>query len=310
VPIGEPIANTQIYILDQQQRLVPIGVAGELHIGGDGLARGYLKRPDLTAQSFIPNSFSVAPGARLYKTGDLARYLADGKIEYLGRLDHQIKIRGFRIELGEIESALSIHPSVRETVVIAHESVTGDKRLAAYLVLSADADISELRNHLRERLPEYMVPSDFVLLDRLPLTPNGKVDRRALPVPERSARDAKESYVAPRTPVEQMLAEIWGEVLRTERIGVHDNFFDAGGHSLLATQILSRVRHAFQVDIAVREFFTEPTIDTLAKTIVQNQASQVEQEDLAQMLAELEALSAEDTQQLLASDNHDAASRH
>jgi amino acid adenylation domain-containing protein len=307
VPIGEPIANTQIYILDQQQRLVPAGIAGELHIGGAGLARGYLNRADLTAERFIPDSFSVTPGARLYKTGDLARYRAGGKIEYLGRLDHQIKIRGFRIELGEIEATLGRHPEVRETVVVANESASGEKRLAAYVVLSQETavDISHLRSYLREQLPEYMVPSDFVLLDRLPLTPNGKVDRRALPAPERPLREV-ESYIAPRTPVEQMLAEIWTEVLRTERLGVHDNFFDAGGHSLLATQILSRVRHAFQVDISVREFFTEPTIDALAKTIVQNQARQVEQDDLAQMLAELEALSMEDTQQLLASDKPDA----
>jgi amino acid adenylation domain-containing protein len=286
-PIGRPIANTQIYLLDAHLQPVPIGVSGEVHIGGAGLARGYLNRTDLTAEKFIPNPFSEEPGARLYKTGDLACYLPDGNIEFLGRIDHQVKIRGFRIELGEIESVLGQHPGVREAVVLAREddenpksktctepgrsieNLKSDKRLVAYVVPRREPapTINELRSFLKEKLPEYMVPSAFVFLDPLPLTPNGKIDRKRLPALDQNRPEPEESYVAPRTPVEELLAEIWAEVLKLDKVGIHDNFFDLGGHSLLATQVISRVRNTFQVEVAVRSLFEMPTVAGLADAI-------------------------------------------
>ncbi|MGB8690508.1 MAG: amino acid adenylation domain-containing protein [Microcoleus sp.] len=265
IPIGRPIANTQLYILDSDLQPVPIGVPGELHIGGIGLARGYLNRPDLTDEKFIPNPFSNEPGSRLYKTGDLARYLPDGNIEYLGRIDNQVKIRGFRIELGEIEAVLSQHPDVRETVVIARKNVTGDKQLVAYVVCHQQPSpaISDLRRFLKEKLPEYMVPGAFVVLEALPLTPNGKVDRRALPAPEKRS-ELEESFVAPRTPIEEILASIWGNILSIDSVGVSDNFFELGGHSLLATQVISRVRDTLAVELPLRSLFEAPTIAEFA----------------------------------------------
>jgi acyl-CoA synthetase (AMP-forming)/AMP-acid ligase II/acyl carrier protein len=270
VPIGRPIANTQVYILDRRSNPVPLGVPGELHIGGEGLARGYLNRPELTAESFIPDPFFDEPGSRLYKSGDLARYLPDGNIEFLGRNDHQVKIRGFRIELGEIEAALAEHPTVRENVVVAREEEPGDKRLVAYLVpqpRQSTPTVRELRGHLKQKLPEYMVPTDFVVLDALPQTPNGKVDRRALPMPERSVVTLDSAYVAPRTPAEEALAEIWAEVLRAKQVGAHSDFFELGGHSLLATRIVSRVREVFQVELPLRALFEEPTVAGLAERV-------------------------------------------
>ncbi|MBW4546343.1 MAG: amino acid adenylation domain-containing protein [Symplocastrum torsivum CPER-KK1] len=265
VPIGRPIANMQIYLLNKYLNPVPIGVPGEIHIGGAGIARGYLNRPELTNQKFIPNPFSDEPGQRLYKTGDLARYLSDGNIEFLGRLDHQVKIRGFRIELGELESTLLQHPSVRETAVIAREDIPSDKRLVAYIVPNPEQTptIDGLRRFLKQKLPDYMVPSAFVLLNTLPLTPNGKVDRRALPVPDQSRPDQSVKFMAPRTSIEQQLADIWAEVLRLEQVGVHDNFFELGGHSLLATQVISRLRQAFGVELPVRALFEAPTVADL-----------------------------------------------
>jgi amino acid adenylation domain-containing protein/non-ribosomal peptide synthase protein (TIGR01720 family) len=269
VPIGRPIANTQIYLLDAQLQPVPIGVAGELHIGGVGLARGYLHRPDLTAEKFIPHPFSPEPGARLYKTGDLARYLPEGAIEFLGRLDQQVKIRGFRIELGEIEAVLRHHPAVGEVVVLARDEGPGEKRLVAYVVpLPAQSvPLSELRSFLQAKLPDYMVPAAFVLLPALPLTPNGKLDRRALPPPEQGRPELKRAYVAPRTPTEEVVAGLWAQVLGIEQVGVEDNFFELGGHSLLATQVLSRLRTAFQVELPLRALFEAPTVAGLAQSI-------------------------------------------
>jgi len=269
VPIGHPIANTQVYILDRYLQPIPIGGPGELYIGGHGVARGYHNRPDLTADSFIPNPFSDEPGARLYKTGDLARYLPDGNIEFLRRIDHQVKIRGFRIESGEIEAVLRQHSMVRETVVVAREDGRGDKSLAAYVVpvRGESPTISDLRGFLRQRLPDYMVPSAFVMLDELPLTPNGKVDRRALPPPDQIRLDLEQAFVAPRTPVEETLASIWAQVLDIERIGVYDDFFDLGGHSLLATQFVSRVRQEFKVELPLVRLFESPTIAGLADHI-------------------------------------------
>ena len=274
VPIGRPIANTQVYLLDDQLQPVPIGVPGELYIGGDGLARGYLNRPDLTALAFIPNPFSDKPGARLYKTGDLARYLADGNIEFLGRVDNQVKIRGFRIELGEIEAALLQHPDVREAVVIVREDIPGDKRLVAYVVPKVEAvqeaalpTVGELRSFLLAKLPDYMVPGAFVFLEAMPLTPNGKIDRRALPAPDTSHRELEDKFVAPNTPTEEILAAIWAEVLGLQLVSINDNFFELGGHSLLATQIISRIREAFSIELPLRHLFEAPTIASLSHSI-------------------------------------------
>jgi amino acid adenylation domain-containing protein len=269
VTIGRPLANTRVYVVDACMRPVPVGVAGELLIGGEGLARGYLNRPALTAERFIPHPFSAEPGARLYRTGDLARFLPDGRLDFLGRLDHQVKVRGFRIELGEIESALLRHESVREAVVVAKEAAAGDLRLVAYLSGGGShvPPIPELRTYLKELLPEYMVPSIWVALERLPLTPNGKVDRKALPEPEASRPGPDESYVAPRTPVEEVLADIWSEVLGAERVGVEDNFFDLGGHSLLVTQVASRVRSTLNVELPLRAVFESPTVAELASRV-------------------------------------------
>jgi amino acid adenylation domain-containing protein len=264
-PIGRPIPNARIYILDSALRPAPIGVAGELHIGGMGLARGYLNRPELTAAKFIPDPFSVEPGARLFKTGDLARYLPDGNIEFLGRGDDQVKIRGVRIELGEIEAALGQHPAVRKVVVLAREDVPGDKRLVAYAIADSTAD--ELRRFLKDRLPDHLVPTAFVLLEAFPLLSSGKVDRRALPAPERTRPDLDKAFVAPRTPTEELLAGIWARLFDIERVGIHDNFFDLGGHSLLATQAISRMREALRVEIPLRRLFERPTVAGLADSI-------------------------------------------
>ena len=269
IPIGRPIPNSQAFILDDRLRLVPIGVAGHLYIGGRGLARGYLGRPNLTAEKFIPDPFSHVSGARLYKTGDLARYRLDGNIEYLGRSDYQVKIRGFRVELGEIEATLGQHPAVREAVVLAKGDESEDKRLVAYVVThGANRPTSEvLRGFLQDKLPEHMMPAVFVFLDALPLTANGKVDRRELPTPDDRRPDLDEAFVACRTPTEELLAEIWAQVLSVERVGVHDNFFRLGGHSLLATQVVSRIREAFQVEVPLRRLFEAPTIAGLAESI-------------------------------------------
>ena len=267
IPIGRPISNTQIYLLDRHLQPVPIGVLGELYIGGAGLARGYLNRPELTAERFVPNPFQskVNQNSKLYQTGDLARYLPDGNIEYLGRIDHQVKIRGFRIEPGEIEAVLSQHSEVRETVVMAREEPADNKRLVAYLVPhSPSLTIHSIRSFLQEKLPEYMIPSAFVLLPALPLTPNGKVDRRALPAPDAAAFEL--THVAPRTPTQEILASIWAEVLGLE-VGIDDNFFAVGGHSLLATQLISRVRQTFSVELPLAHLFEAPTIEKLSFAI-------------------------------------------
>jgi amino acid adenylation domain-containing protein/non-ribosomal peptide synthase protein (TIGR01720 family) len=277
ISIGRPISNTQIYILDQNLQPLPVGVPGELHIGGAGLARGYLNRPELTQEKFIPNPFEEVGVSKLYKTGDLARYLLDGNIEYLGRIDNQVKIRGFRIELGEIETALSQHPHVQASCVIAREDTPSDKRLIAYIVPQAQVTltISELRSDLKKKLPDYMVPSAIVILESLPLTPNGKVDRRALPASEPSS-ELLEKYVAPRSPIEEILALIWQQVLKVELVGRHDNFFELGGHSLLATQLISRVRNGLKVELPLRSLFAAPTIAQLAPSIQQLQQQNLE----------------------------------
>jgi amino acid adenylation domain-containing protein len=269
VPIGRPIANTQLYVLDAHLRPVPVGVAGELYIGGAGLARGYLGRPALTAERFLPDPHAPEPGRRIYRTGDLARWRADGGLECLGRVDHQVKIRGFRIELGEVEAALLRHPEVREAVAVAREDTPGDRRLVAYVVPrnGQAPTAAELRGRLGEALPDYMVPSAFVALDAMPLTPNGKVDRNALPAPEQVANAAPHAYVPPRGPIEEALAGIWAEVLGRPRVGIHDDFFELGGHSLLAAQVLARLRDTFAVEPPLRDFFDAPTIAGLARLV-------------------------------------------
>jgi amino acid adenylation domain-containing protein len=274
VPIGPPIANTQIYVLDVHLQPVPVGVPGELYIGGAGLARGYLHQPELTAEKFVPHPFSPEPGARLYRTGDLARYRPDGTLEFLGRLDQQVKLRGFRIELGEIEACLCQHPAVREGVVTAREDVPGERRLVAYVVANqAPAPpLSDLRRFLQATLPDYMVPTAFVFLDTLPLTPNGKVDRRALPAPEGGRPELDATYVAPRSEVEQSIAAVWQELLHIDRVGLHDNFFDLGGHSLLLVQVHSKLRRVFQTDIAIIDLFQYPTINALTTYLSQKKS--------------------------------------
>jgi amino acid adenylation domain-containing protein len=270
VPIGRPIANTEIYLLDEHRQAVPVGVAGELHIGGVGLARGYLNRPELTAEKFIPHPFSKAPGERLYRTGDLARYRAGGEIEYLGRLDHQVKLRGFRIELGELEAVLGRHESVREAVVIVREDGAGDeKQLVAYVTSSGDrhATPAELSSYMSECMPDYMVPAKFVVLEKLPLTANGKVDRKALPKPERKRDDELQSAARPVTEVEEVLCGIWSTVLKVEHIAIDDNFFELGGHSLLAVQLRSRIREAFDTDLELPTLFEFPTVAGMAARI-------------------------------------------
>jgi amino acid adenylation domain-containing protein len=268
ISVGRPIANTQAHVLDSNLQPVPAGVAGELYLGGYGVARGYHNRPELTAAKFIPNPFSGEPGARLYKTGDLARYLPDGNIEFLGRTDDQVKIRGFRIELGEIEAVLRQHPGVQQTAVIVHPDIRGEKGLAAYVTTQTDRlTIEDLRNFLKRRLPDYMVPSVFVLLENLPLTPNGKLDRKALPEPDQNRSGLEQSFVAPRNLVEETLARVWADLLKVERVSIHDNFFDLGGHSLLGTQVVSRVRSVFQVELSLRALFEAPTVAGLAEHI-------------------------------------------
>ncbi|MGB8954626.1 MAG: amino acid adenylation domain-containing protein, partial [Tumebacillaceae bacterium] len=286
VLIGRPLANTTAYILDNHLQPVPVGVVGELYVGGRQLARGYLNLPELTREVFLPHPFAKGEGEHIYKTGDLARYHVNGQIEHMGRVDSQVKIRGFRIELGEIESVLMQHASIQEAVVVVHE-VTGDKRLTAYLVLDSEhpADMTLWRSFLRDRLPTHMVPSAFMVLETMPLTPNGKVDRKALPVPDASAFRTEE-YVAPRTAVEETVSGIWADVLRLDRIGVTENFFEAGGHSLLATQVMSRLASTFSVQVPLKAMFEAPTVAELSAHI-----ERLQQEQQAVELIPLERVS-------------------
>ena len=288
VPIGPPLANTRFYVVDQFMNPVPIGIYGELLIGGAGLAHGYLGRPDLTAEKFVPDPFGSDPGARLYRTGDLVRYLEDGNLEFGGRLDHQVKVRGFRIELGEVEAALSRHDSVRSAVVVAREVRPGEQRLIAYVVGNESTPTpGEWRTFLIQRLPEYMIPSLFVSLDELPLLPNGKVNRHALPVPDASRPELRKAFVAPENPTQARLVEIWMNVLGIDRVGIHDDFFELGGDSILATRLVSRIRRIFGVELQLRELFWKSTVFELAAAI----------EEL--VIQQLEDLSEEEAQQLL-----------
>ncbi|HEX9937750.1 MAG TPA: AMP-binding protein, partial [Longimicrobium sp.] len=288
VPIGRPVANTRVYLLDEGGEPVPVGVAGELHIGGAGVVRGYLGRPEQTAERFVADPFSGAAGARLYRTGDLARWRPDGTIEFLGRTDFQVKVRGFRIELGEIEARLAEHPGVREGVVLAREDVPGDVRLVAYFVGAAEdaaagaVDAEALRAHLSASLPAYMVPAAYVRLERLPLTPNGKLDRKALPAPEGDAYASRE-YEAPVGKVEVALAEVWAELLNVERVGRWDNFFGLGGHSLLALQVVSWVRQEMGVELPLADVFEKPVLADLVGRILELRLARFDPEILARL---------------------------
>ena len=297
VSIGRPIANTTAYILDEFLRPAPIGVAGELHIGGAGMARGYINRPDLTAQKFITNPFSNRPSSQLYKTGDLVRYRADGNIEFLGRVDNQIKIRGFRVELEEIEQALRQHANISDCLVVLREDSDNDKRLVAYVVAREQSRpaVSELRNFLKAKLPSYMIPAAFEVIGSLPVMPNGKIDRRALPEPQ-TPIEMDESFAGPRTPIEELLATTWREVLKLEQIGIHDNFFDLGGHSLLAARVVSNVRTTMDVEFGMVDVFQAPTIASLAELLYPRAMQQAPEDELAVLLAELEGLSDEEAQ--------------
>ncbi|HEX8087553.1 MAG TPA: amino acid adenylation domain-containing protein, partial [Blastocatellia bacterium] len=265
--IGRPLANIRVYILDKELNPVPIGVHGEMHVAGACLARGYLGRADLTADRFIPDPFADEPGARMYKSGDLARYLPDLSVEFIGRVDQQVKIRGFRIELGEVESVLGHHPGVREAVVMAREDSPGDKRLVAYVTRRQQAGpgVNELRGYLKERLPDYMVPSAFVFMEALPLNANGKLDHRALPAPDQSRSVLEKTYAPPRTAIEQRLADVWAGVLGVDKIGIYDSFFELGGHSILAIQMMLKIRKSFDIDLPVTAMFHAPTISEFAR---------------------------------------------
>ncbi|MFP2903183.1 phosphopantetheine-binding protein, partial [Corallococcus sp. 4LFB] len=266
VPLGWPLAHSRLYVLDASLRPTPLGVPGELFVGGAQVTRGYLARPDLTAERYVPDPFSPAPGARMYRTGDRVRWLSDGRVEFLGRVDFQVKVRGFRVEPGEVATVLRGLEGVHEAVVVARQDSPGDTRLVAYVVPSSGTlDVASVRALLQQRLPEYMVPSAFVVLEALPLTPNGKVDRKALPVPQASTSST--GYVSPSTPTEELLASLWAEVLRVERVGIAEDFFALGGHSLLATQLVSRIRAAFGVEVPLRALFEAPTIAALAPRI-------------------------------------------
>ncbi len=274
--IGQALPNVQTYVLDRHLQAVPLGVPGELYIGGVGVARGYLERPELTAERFVPDPFSRSPGARLYRTGDLARRLPNGELEYRGRVDSQVKLRGYRIELGEIEAMLTRHPAIREAVVLLREDTAGDRRLVAYVVLEQEqlATPQELRSFLQQHLPMYMLPASWVRLEALPLTPSGKVDRRAFPIPDRLTSEHEGTWEMPQTPTQELLATIWAQVLRVEQVSRHAHFFESGGHSLLATQVVARVREVFGIELALRTFFQTPTLAGLAEEIDRARHSQ------------------------------------
>jgi acyl-coenzyme A synthetase/AMP-(fatty) acid ligase/acyl carrier protein len=261
-PIGRAIANTRVYLLNEDLEPVPVGVNGELYISGDGLARCYLQRPELTAEKFIPNPYGSA-GERMYRSGDTARYRSDGVLEFVGRTDQQVKVRGFRIELGEIEAVLGSHPQVQTAAIVARRTASGEQRVVGYVVATGEVTAAALRQYLRDKLPEYMVPAAIVLLAELPLTANGKLDRRALPEPE--LVDGEREYLKPATEMEELVAGVWQQVLGMERVGLHDNFFDLGGHSLLAVQVLALIRERLERTIPITDLFRFPTVRLMAR---------------------------------------------
>ncbi|MCI0485175.1 MAG: amino acid adenylation domain-containing protein [Blastocatellia bacterium] len=307
IPIGRPVANNRLYLLDENLAPVPVGITGNLFIGGDALARCYLNRPGLTAEKFIPDPYGARPGARLYSTGDTARFRLDGQIEFIGRNDNQVKLRGFRIELGEIEVAIRQHHLVKEAASVVREDTPGERQLVGYVTLTEQVKderdaLSQIIGHLRRKLPGYMVPSPLVVLSEMPLTPNGKIDRKSLPKPGQMRTGREDAYVPPRSAVEEVLAEIWSKVLGVERVGVYDSFFDLGGHSLLATQIISRVRDYFQVEVPLSAVFESPTVAGLALAVTQQQFELEESGNADLLLEELESLSDEEVERLLKSE--------
>jgi acyl-CoA synthetase (AMP-forming)/AMP-acid ligase II/acyl carrier protein len=290
--IGVPIPDLELYVLDQRQQRVPIGVTGEIYIGGAGVAKGYLNRQDLTAERFVPNPFTSdgQSPSRLYRTGDLARFLPDRDIEYLGRIDHQVKIRGFRVELGEIETNLTSHPAIRESIVVAHAQ-NAATTLVAYIVTDRDSPpaTDDLRAYLRQRLPDYMLPASFISMEEMPLTPNGKVDRKALPEPDTSRPVLTKGYVPPETEIEQRMAEIWQKVLGLEKVGRHDNFFDLGGDSISVMKMMICVSQVLGVETPPKTLFEMPTLADFAGSVEDS------------LIAEIESLSDEEAELLLAS---------
>jgi acyl carrier protein len=304
--VGRPLADLEVVLLDRRGEPVPIGVPGEIHVGGAGLARGYLGRPALTAERFVPHPWSAVPGARLYRSGDLGRWRPDGDLEHRGRIDHQVKVRGFRIEPGEVEAALAAHPAVAASAVVARPDAAGDHRLTAYIVAADDAlSAAELRVFLKERLPEHMVPSAFVFLDALPLNANGKLDRAALPAPG-GERAAPEAPAVPCSPLEERLAAIWAEVLEVGSVGARDDFFELGGYSLLAVRLLHRVREVFGVEVPLGRLFDDPTVAGLAAVLAEIGPATVSgpaepgAEEMEMLLAGLDGLSQESVDALLA----------
>ncbi|PYX88642.1 MAG: non-ribosomal peptide synthetase [Acidobacteria bacterium] len=305
VPLGRPMSNQQLYILDRYLRPVPVGVPGELCMSGAGLTQGYFNQPQQTAEKFVPNPFSTQPGARLYRTGDQARFLPDGNIEFLGRIDHQVKIRGFRVEPGEVEAILKRHPDIRQSVVVPEDSAEGEKLLAAYVVPSRNLELSELHSFLRQRLPEYMVPSRILMLQSFPLNRNGKIDLPVLSTLKAEEKAIEREIVAPRNTTEEQLAAVWREVLKQERISVHDNFFELGGHSLLATQVISRIRSIFHVQLPIMDLLLSPTIAEVAEKISQYPKAGMEDEETERLLRELEGMSDEEAERLLPAEVED-----
>ncbi len=304
VPIGRPVASTDAFVLDGALGLVPVGVVGELYVGGDGLARGYRRRPELTAERFVPHPFGE-PGERLYRTGDRVRWLPGGSLEFLGRVDDQVKIRGFRVELGEVEAALRKQEGVEAAVVVVREE-EGDKRLVAYVVASGEGGEGGLRARLKDSLPSYMVPAAFVFLEKLPINANGKLDRRALPAPER-ARPGDRPYEQPRNGTEEAIAAVWQALLDVERVGVNDNFFELGGHSLLALQVTTRLRDVLHVEVKVRDVFEAPTVSELAAVL--DRSSAVADEEVAKLeraLRMVESMPEADVKALLTDNGRDS----
>jgi acyl-coenzyme A synthetase/AMP-(fatty) acid ligase len=301
--IGRPIANSQVYLLDENMLLVPTGSTGEIYVGGHGLAPGYLHRPVLTADSFVPNPFSAEPGHRLYRTGDLGRWREDGNLEYLGRRDQQVKLRGLRIELGEIETALREHPGIASAAVSIHQKGEEDARLVAYIVKRNSEDEitpGEVRAHLQDRLPEYMLPTVVLFLPALPLLPNGKLDRNSLPAADGVSLSSPAQYVAPRDEIEEILANMWQEVLHLDQIGVQDNFFAVGGHSLVIARVMMRVRALFRVEVPLRSFFAleSPTIAGLAQLLISREPQPGYVLQVAKAMARINNLSESELEEL------------
>jgi amino acid adenylation domain-containing protein len=297
--LGQTLPGVQLHLLNESLESVPDGICGEIYLGGK-LARGYFKRPDLTAEKFIPHPFSQDPGARLYKTGDLGRLLPDGSIEFVGRVDDLVKVRGFRIELGEIAKTIRQHPEINDAFVVALDADSDRSRIVAYAVPKPRSTISttELRSYVRKKLPDYMVPTRFIFLEALPVSPNGKIDRKALPIPGRSRPELATPLINHKTPLEKDLAQIWRDVLELDQIGIHDNFIDLGGDSLAATRIVSRVMAKFQIEIPLRSLFQSPTVAEMACVISQYEINKLDQNDLAKILDELESLGEEEARRL------------